>query len=201
MGSSPNLNITHIAEAQNNKYITANAATDALDEALCGLLAVAVPDADVTLSASQALGNMVFVCSGALSANRNLIVPANKKPYIVANATTGGYTITVKMASGTGVAIASGYNLVYCDGTNVDAIAGGGAGANFADAETPSGSVDGSNTAFGLAHTPSPASSLQLHLNGLLLSPGGVDYTLSGSSITMATAPSSGGILLAFYRY
>ncbi len=70
----------------------------------------------------------------------------------------------------------------------------------FADSEVPSGAINGSNTAFSLAQTPSPSASLELYLNGDLLKPG-TDYTLSGSSITMTSAPTTGDILLAFYRY
>jgi len=66
--------------------------------------------------------------------------------------------------------------------------------------ETPSGSVNGSNTAFTLANTPA-GSKVMLFLNGLFLEPGGADYSLSGTSITMATAPVTGDVLRAFYFY
>ncbi len=42
---------------------------------------------------------------------------------------------------------------LFFDGTNWYAVTGGGS-ANFADAEVPSGTIDGSNTSFTLAHTP-----------------------------------------------
>jgi hypothetical protein len=72
----------------------------------------------------------------------------------------------------------------------------------FVDAEIPSGSVDGSNTAFTLAHAPNPAASLQFFVNGLLYLQG-EDYELSGATITLTAAdpPESGGILQASYRY
>ena len=74
----------------------------------------------------------------------------------------------------------------------------GGASANFADSETPSGSLTG--TAFMLAHAPSPALSLELVLNGLTLTQG-QDYTLSGNAITMNYAPGSSSNFQAWYRY
>lgn len=79
---------------------------------------------------------------------------------------------------------------------------GGGILPAFSDSETPSGGITGSNATFTLAFTPSPASSLQLYLNGLRLDLG-VDYTLSGSTVTFAlgTIPQIGDILLASYRY
>lgn len=78
---------------------------------------------------------------------------------------------------------------------------GGGTVPNFADAETPTGAVDSANTTYTLAHTPNPAASLELTENGLRLAAGGVDYTLATATITMVTAPLTGDILLAFYRY
>lgn len=72
---------------------------------------------------------------------------------------------------------------------------------DYIDSETPSGTINGSNTVFTLANTPSPVASLHLYLNGLRQRAGGQDYTLSGLTITFVTAPSTGDILLADYRY
>lgn len=68
--------------------------------------------------------------------------------------------------------------------------------------ETPGGVVDGSNATFTLANTVSPANSLQLYANGLLLQ-AGVDYNIqSDSSILFVSAavPQPGDILLANYQ-
>lgn len=74
---------------------------------------------------------------------------------------------------------------------------------NYADFETPSGALNGTNQTFTLAHPPSPAGSLQLYLNGdLQLS--GIDYTLSGSTVTLLVAhpnTAQGDWLRASYRY
>jgi hypothetical protein len=86
----------------------------------------------------------------------------------------------------------------------------GGAGPNigqrFSDAEVPSGTINGSNVTFTLAHAPNPALSLLLFLVGTgsrLLQIQGIDYTLSGSTITMSVAPTSSPAesLISWYRY
>lgn len=73
--------------------------------------------------------------------------------------------------------------------------------SNFVDDEAPAGSINGANTAFTLAFTPSPLSSLQLYYNGQLMEPGaGNDYTITGNAITMLFAPSTGSRLTCWYR-
>jgi hypothetical protein len=66
----------------------------------------------------------------------------------------------------------------------------------------PTGAINGTNTAFSVAAAPSPASSLELYRNGLLLRQTS-DYLISGSSITflVASTPQSGDLLSAYYRF
>lgn len=72
----------------------------------------------------QATGYFFYDIQGALTANRNLIVPTSTKQYVVRNATTGAFTLTVKTASGTGIAVPQGHlQKLFCDGTNVVATA------------------------------------------------------------------------------
>ena len=71
---------------------------------------------------------------------------------------------------------------------------------NFVDKEIPSGSINGSNTAFTLANTPISGSE-HVYLNGMLQESGaGNDYTISGASITMLSAPLTGEKLRVSYR-
>jgi hypothetical protein len=131
--SSNNLAIPLLVDSQSSKYVTVNDAINALDDAICQKLGVTMADADYTFGSSDALGNYVFIMSGALTAGRNVIVPNNEKPYIFENLTTGGHPITVKTSAGTGISIAngSGYALVYCDGTNVVAVGAASVGGPF----------------------------------------------------------------------
>jgi hypothetical protein len=77
----------------------------------------------------------------------------------------------------------------------------GSGGLLFVDAETPAGVVNGINTEFILSGAPTPAASLTLFRNGMLLRQG-VDYTVSGSSVVLAPggAPAAGDRLQAWYR-
>jgi hypothetical protein len=88
---------------------------------------------------------------------------------------------------------------MHVDGTS--APCGSSGSATFVDSETPGGTINGANGSFTLANTPSPAASLTLFLNGLLLQQGR-DYTLAANAITFATAtvPQTGDILVASYR-
>jgi len=125
--STPNLAITHILASQLSKDATANTAFDEFDGTLTDMLTVTMADSNQTVATSDALYHIVFKCTGALTAGRNLVVPTNKKLYVVLNATTGGFAITVKTPSGTGIAVlaTASYVVLYCDGTNVVAITTG----------------------------------------------------------------------------
>lgn len=68
---------------------------------------------------------------------------------------------------------------------------------NFSINETPSGAINGSNTAFTTGNTP-VAGTVQVFLNGLLQTATD-DYTISGSTITYATAPIAGDVLRVTY--
>lgn len=79
-------------------------------------------------------------------------------------------------------------------------ISGALSSSNFVDKEIPSGSINGSNTAFTLANTPT-AGTEHVYLNGVLLESGaGNDYTISGASVTMLTAPTTGEKIRTTYR-
>lgn len=104
-----------------------------IEEATVGAATVAMADANQTITitdGASSTGRAVYIqCTGALTAGRNLTVPTVNKNYIVENATTGGFDVTVKTAAGTGIAVKPGTKrAVYVDATNVvEAINGLGA--------------------------------------------------------------------------
>ncbi len=71
----------------------------------------------------------------------------------------------------------------------------------FYDGVVPAGTVNGTNAVFTLSPAPDPAASLKLTRNGLVQK-AGVDYTLSGGTITFTSGaiPQTGDLLLAWYR-
>lgn len=72
-----------------------------------------------TLSGTE-LNQIVYNFTGALTGNRNIIVPNTVQQYWVDNNTTGAYTLTVKTAAGTGYTVTqNNRTILYCNGTNV----------------------------------------------------------------------------------
>lgn len=70
----------------------------------------------------------------------------------------------------------------------------------FAENETPSGSINGSNTSFSLAHIPISDDSVFLFRNGVLQIKG-VNYMITGANITATSAPQTGNTYRVWYRY
>lgn len=98
--------------------------TAMVEQAVAGMATVAMADANQTLTTANGTTDQarcaVVLCTGALTASRNVICPTATKVYVVKNATTGGYSIVFKTLAGTGVTVAAGDSaLVFCDGTDV----------------------------------------------------------------------------------
>lgn len=98
-----------------------------IEQAIAGYTVVNMTtDADKTLTAingavdeARSMG-LRITSTPSLTASRNIIVPSVSKLYVVKNSTTGGQTIVVKTAAGTGVTVANGKStIVVCDGVNV----------------------------------------------------------------------------------
>lgn len=84
-----------------------------------GTASISVSSTDVTVYPVQAAFQTLLL-SGTLTANRNVILPAWTYEWkIIDNTVRGGFTLTVKTATGSGVAIQTGSQLVRGDGTNI----------------------------------------------------------------------------------
>lgn len=99
--------------------------------------------------------------------------------------------------SSAGVISSSLVNLTT-DVTGVLPAANGGAGTQTQ--EVPSGTVNNSNVTFTLAHTPSSSLAVRLYIDDLFQRQA-VNYTISGTTITMSVAPTFGQTIDAVYNY
>ena len=117
MTTTPNLLLAHIVASQSQKEVTANAAFDGLDQALCQPSVIAMTDANLALTDTQMLGNIFLSFTGTLTAARTITIPSHAKLIMIENDTTGGYALNVQLPSGTPIAFNSGdLKLLYCDG-------------------------------------------------------------------------------------
>ena len=70
--------------------------------------------------------------------------------------------------------------------------------------ETPSGTMNGSNTGFILSQDPALGSLIIAHNNAFVVRVGGTpaagEYSVSGTNITMGLTPNSGDTLIAQYQ-
>jgi hypothetical protein len=97
-----------------------------IQQAVAGYEAIDVASGDVVLAMTDKTisnaRNATLKLTGTLAANRTVTVPDSiEKVYNIIDGTDhADYTLTIKTASGTGVALCEGNNyVVYSDGTNV----------------------------------------------------------------------------------
>ena len=84
-----------------------------------GRLALAMSDADTTLTAAQAR-NAILEFTGTLTAARNIVLPLPVQQWTVFNNTGGGFGLQFIGATGTGITVAAGKRaILYADGTNI----------------------------------------------------------------------------------
>jgi hypothetical protein len=120
MSTTPNLLISHIAASQNQKEVTANTAFDDLDLALTNVKTTnPVANSDYTVPTADFTGNFVLVLVGSWTSQHNVILPSNKRPFVISNQLTKNALVKVGSAAATVlVPPDSKYYLLYCDGSN-----------------------------------------------------------------------------------
>ena len=75
--------------------------------------------AEVVLTTAEA-GNLIIELTGTLTANINVVVPAEARLFLLYNNTAGAYALTVKTPTGSGVVVARGGRaMLECDETDV----------------------------------------------------------------------------------
>jgi len=89
-----------------------NGITTLEETAIAGTVSIALADANRTLTtangATDEARNMTLLFTGALTAQRDIIVPNSSKIYFVRNATTGGFGLNVKTAAAAGTVVPNG---------------------------------------------------------------------------------------------
>jgi len=150
---------------------------------------------------SNGLTGLNFTGSGVNSVTKN-----QTTGIITVDISGGGSSIELE-TNGTPNGNQSLLNLVQ--GTNMtitddglgnitfDSSGSGGDGTPYA--ETPSGTINSSNKVFTLAHAPSAAANTIVILDGVTQYEG-IDYTVSGSTITFVTAPATGSTIFCYYN-
>lgn len=96
-----------------------------IEQAITGVEAIPMLDADYTLSALNGSVDesrnavLIFTSPVPLTAPRNIIIPSAEKLYIVKNSTTGGQNLIIKTSGGSGYTVPNGQTaFLYCDGTD-----------------------------------------------------------------------------------
>lgn len=147
----------------------------------------------------------MLICSGTPGAAAEVICPARTKLYVVTNNVSGGYAVTIKTASGTGVAVTNGKSvLVYCDGTNVVEASNGSGVTSFSAGTTgltPSTTTTGAVTLAGTLAVANGGTGQTSYTDGQILIGNSTGNTLAKATLTAGTGISvtngSGSITIA----
>jgi len=97
---------------------------DLVDDSIAAYTTITVSSVDVTLTQADGFSDQArsafLDISGTLTGDVNVIIPALSKGYGVRNSTSGSFTITMKTATGSGIAIPQGQVIsVISDGVSV----------------------------------------------------------------------------------
>jgi hypothetical protein len=88
--------------------------------AVNGIVVVDISGAATTTLTQAQWGTAIIVLTGAVTANKAVVFPAQSGHWQVVNSTTGNFTVTLKTAAGAGVDITRGRSSnIYCDGNGV----------------------------------------------------------------------------------
>lgn len=185
-----NANVKH-----NN--VASNVATTAT---AAGTTTLTVGSAQFQQFTGSTTQNCVLPDATTLVTGQSFIISNQSSGAVQVNANGGGGVRTVAALTTAVITLIAAGSAAGTWDPGTTAAATGLSSSNFVTRETPSGTVNGSNTAFTLANTPT-AGTEEVFLNGVLQEPGaGNDYTISGAAITYLTAPLSGDKIRANYR-
>ena len=111
-------------ENTDNWGVLLNTLIDLIDSSIAGMATVAVTGGAYSLTANNSVADesrmAILKFTGVLTSDSVVTVPSVAKNYVVWNATSGAYSVTLKTSAGTGVVVAQNTKaLLFSDGTNV----------------------------------------------------------------------------------
>jgi hypothetical protein len=199
----------------------ANTVFNLIEEAVSGFTTIAMGDANVTLTATNGASDQsrqaMLRFTGANTAARTVTIPAVDKMYVIDNATTGGFGITISNGSSSATIPASSVAVVTTDGSTVwtnslpstsnasllkdivcDVTAGGTANAITLSSNSKFTSLANGRMVAFIASADS-TSAVTLNVNGL-----GAkavrQVTVNGDAGLVAGEIQSGGLYIAIYN-
>ena len=128
---SPNLAVTHVAAAQNQKEVTINDAIDALDRALTDTLALDLTSGALTLTAAHLRSAMVLRPAAALSGPATITLPQLRRVFALVN-TDAVHALTVQCGT-SNVQLVPGESAVLISDGSANGLFRAGSGAPVYD--------------------------------------------------------------------
>lgn len=113
-----------------------NTDLDLLDAAIAGVTTISTTGGTTTMTATNGAADQaraaVIKITGTLVSDATVNAPATAtKNYWVYNGTTGAYTVTFGVTSGSGVLVSRGsWALIHCDGSNANSVTTSGGGGS-----------------------------------------------------------------------
>lgn len=111
---SGNLNLPQLADGQNNKEVTINSATDALDVALTEVKDIDLTSANATVTTGDFRKYITFRANNN-AVSRTITFPALKRLFAIYN--NGSASLTVAVGSTTKSVSTATLKIFYADGT------------------------------------------------------------------------------------
>jgi hypothetical protein len=171
MTATTNLNITHLADGETNKYVRVNEGFDALDAAITETLTVDLTSASATPTAAAVREAVVIYVENCNTGGRTVTLPTVKRPLIV-TADSGNSNTFALVRGSTSINFAPDVSrIVYVDGTTdglrilaASGVAAPGAGdlistnnlSDVANAATARTNLDVDKVTFGIPVTGKP---------------------------------------------
>ena len=159
---------------------------------------IGIVKADVGLSAVDNTSDATKDAAVATLTNKTLTGATNTLTASLLKSATTEISIVAAIAPTAGQVLTASSSTVAAWATPSSSTVLG-TGANSI-AETPTGLINGTNAVYTLTSTPSNPNGVIVLLNGVVQYNGaGLDYTVSGLTITFTTAPTTGSTIFAYY--